>query len=428
MTRLTIDVVYEYMDEVCFKKGPPGTVGVETEWLVVDPDDPGRDVSLDCVRDLMGADGSFPGGSRLTFEPGGQLELSSQPRPGPTAACDSMHADLVHTRQRLAAGGLALAGNGIDPHREPLLQETAERYNCMFAYFGTKGLPMMCSTASVQVCLDVGVDQADALRRWQLAHELGPMLVAAFANSPIYRGVRTGLRSTRQAMWAGLDPGRTHPVRVDGAAGAGAGPGTGTDAAMAAEDPAAAWTRYALDAPLMLMRDEQGGWTANPGITFREWLAKGEPTMEDLTYHLSTLFPPVRPRGWLELRMIDALRDSYWPVPVAVAAALLDDPEAADAARAAVAPCAERWTEACRDALTDPALARAARSCFAAAHAALLRQDAAPLARLVADYAERYVERGRCPADDVTDRLDHPATPVRPPDPIEEELSWLSRN
>jgi glutamate--cysteine ligase len=418
VTRLTIDAVYEYMDEVCFKKGPPGTVGVETEWLVVDPGDHAMDVSLDRVRELMGADGSFPGGSRLTFEPGGQLELSSQPRPDAAAACRSMQADLVHTRRQLAAGGLALAGNGIDPHRAPLLQETAERYNCMFAYFGTKGLPMMCSTASVQVCLDVGADQADAIRRWQLAHALGPMLVAAFANSPIYRGVRTGLRSTRQALWADLDPGRTHPVRADGVTGG----------AMTAEDPAAAWTRYALDAPLMLMRDERGGWSANPGITFREWLDKGEPTMEDLTYHLSTLFPPVRPRGWLELRMIDALPDSYWTVPVAVAAALLDDPVAADAARSAVAPCAERWTEACRDALTDPALGRAAKICFAAAHAALLRQGATPLARLVADYAERYVERGRCPADDVADRLDGQAQPVRPPDPIEEELSWLSRN
>jgi glutamate--cysteine ligase len=177
------------------------------------------------------------------------------------------------------------------------------------------------------------------------------------------------------------------------------------------------------------MRDGRGGWIANPGLTFREWIDKGEPTLEDLSYHLSTLFPPVRPRGWLELRMIDALPDPYWPVPVAVAAALLDDAAAAEVARAAVAPCAGRWAEASRDALTDPALARAARTCFAAAHAALLRWDATPLARLVADYAERYVERGRCPADDVAaDPAGPPGRPVRLPEPIEEELSWLSPN
>jgi glutamate--cysteine ligase len=429
VTRLTIDAVYEYMDGVCFKKGPPGAVGVETEWLVVDPGNPAAHIPLQRVRDLMSAAGAFPAGSRLTFEPGGQLELSSRPMPGPEAACRSMHADLAHARTRLAAGGLALAGMGIDPHRGPLLEETAERYTCMFAYFGTKGLPMMCSTASVQVCLDIGVDQADARFRWRLAHALGPMFVAVFANSPVQQGRRTGLRSTRQALWTNLDPGRTFPVPAP------------DDEDRGADDPAAAWARYALDAPLMLMRDGRGGWTAKPGLTFREWLDKGEPTMEDLSYHLSTLFPPVRPRGWLELRMIDALPDPYWPVPVAVAAALLDDPVAAEVACAAVAPCADRWAEACRDALTDPALARAAKSCFAAAHAALSRQGATPLAGLVADYAERYVERGRCPADDVVDPLGPPVGPPVEPDqmphPIEEqeqeqeqeeELSWLSRS
>jgi glutamate--cysteine ligase len=224
------------------------------------------------------------------------------------------------------------------------------------------------------------------------------VLVAAFANSPLQLGRRTGLRSTRQAIWAGLDPGRTLPV-LNGTA-----------------DPAAAWAEYALDARVMLRRDPRGGWIADPGVTFREWLAQGEPTVDDLNYHLSTLFPPVRPRGWLELRMIDALPEPYWPVPVAVAAALLDDPVAADVARAATEPVAERWAEAARNALTDPALALAARTCFAAAHAALLRQGAADLARLVADYADRYVERGRCPADDVID------PPTRIPAPTEVSL------
>lgn len=411
MTRLTMDAVYEYMDGVCFKKGPPGTVGVETEWFVVDQDDPAAPVSLDRVRAMMAAGGPFPAGSRLTFEPGGQLELSSLPRPGPAAACRSMRADLDHTRRQLSGGGLALAGTGVDPHREPRLQETAERYKCMFAYFGAKGLDMMCTTASVQVCLDVGADRADAALRWRLAHDLGPMLVAAFANSPVQQGRRTGLRSTRQAIWARLDPGRTLPVRPD-------------PAGAFLDDPAAAWAAYALDARLMLMPDGRGGWIPNPGLTFREWLDKGEPTEDDLNYHLSTLFPPVRPRGWLELRMIDALPEPYWPVPVGVTAALFDDPAAATVARAAAAPCAGRWAAATRDALADPVLARAAKTCFAAAHAALLRQGAARLARLVADYAERYVERGRCPADDVIDPID----PAPIPDPIEEELSWLSRN
>src|SRR5690606_15564989 len=127
-----------------------------------------------------------------------------------------------------------LAGHGIDPVRGPLLQTDQPRYACMCRYFlaggfGDAGLTMMCSTASIQVNLDIGADHADALRRWRLAHALGPVLTAAFANSPVRAGRRTGLRSTRQALWAALDPCRTLPVLRDGADG----------------DPAEAWTRYA---------------------------------------------------------------------------------------------------------------------------------------------------------------------------------------
>jgi glutamate--cysteine ligase len=229
----------------------------------------------------------------------------------------------------------------------------------------------MCATASLQVCVDIGADEKDAVRRWRLANALGPVLVAAFANSPGASG-----RSSRQFIWATLDPGRTAPVR--------------------GEDPVTAWVDYALDARVMLLRD---GWVADPGMTFREWLATGTPSVDDLAYHLSTLFPPVRPQGWLELRMIDALPEPYWPVPIAVAAALIDDPLAADAAAEAAEPVAGRWREAARDALTDAPLARAARRCFTAALDALPRIGAAYLAPLVADYAERYVECGRCPAD-----------------------------
>jgi glutamate--cysteine ligase len=409
MSGLTVDAVYEYMDGVCFKTGPPGKVGVETEWLVVDPEEPAGHVPVDRVRALMAAAGPPPAGSRLTFEPGGQLELSSPPLPGPAAACAAMRADLRHAQRHLGTGGVTLSGWGVDPRRPPRLQETADRYRCMFAYFGVAGLAMMCTTASVQVCLDVGADRADAERRWRLAHAIGPMLVAAFANSPLQTGRPTGLRSTRQAIWAGLDPGRTRPVPHDRL------------------DPAAAWAGYALDARVMLRRDPRDGWTADPGMTFRDWLARGEPagpTVEDLGYHLSTLFPPVRPRGWLELRMIDALPEPYWQVPVAVAAALLDDPAAADIAAAAAEPCAGRWAEAARDALTDPLLRRAAGTCFAAAHAALLRRGEADLGGLVADYAQRYVERGRCPADDVLDPLTRVPAPA--PHSIRKDLSWLS--
>jgi glutamate--cysteine ligase len=396
---LTLDDVYQHSYGVCFKTGPPGIVGAETEWLVVDPRRPHAHVALDRLRDLMDASGPLPAGSLITYEPGGQLELSSAPQSGLVALHQALSLDLAFVRKAL--GDLVLVGHGVDPVRAPLMQTDDQRYRCMRTYFDTHskegGLPMMCTTASVQVCLDIGVDSADAVRRWRLAHSLGPILIAAFANSPLQSGLRTGLKSTRQAIWNALDPGRT--------------------TAPTGADPAEAWARYALDAKVMMRRTSNGGWQADPGTTFREWVATGEPTEEDLDYHLSTLFPPVRPRGWYELRMIDALPEPYWPVPVAVVTALLDDPVASRLAEEAAEPVAGRWREAARDALADRELARAAQECFGAARAALPRLGAESLLPVVDDYYSRYIERGRCPADDLT------LTSVAAA-PVEEDLSW----
>jgi glutamate--cysteine ligase len=132
--------------------------------------------------------------------------------------------------------------------------------------------------------------------------------------------------------------------------------------------------------------------------------ALGWPTLDDLAYHTTTLFPPVRPRGWLELRMIDALPEEWWPVAVAITVALLDDPAAAACATAATAPVRDRWATASRYALHDPALADAARWCFDAALGALERNGAdATTIEAADDYAARFVHRGRCPADDLLD-------------------------
>lgn len=388
MPALTVDDVYEHVSGVCFKTGPPGRVGAETEWFVVDRNAPARHVPLARLRALMDTAGPLPAGSRITYEPGGQLELSSLPQPGVAAAHAAVARDVAHVAAHLARDGLGLEGRGTDP-RPPLLQADGGRYRCMRAYFGEAGLAMMCRTASLQVCLDVGADEKDAARRWRLAHALGPVLVAAFANSPGVRG-----RSTRRFIWETLDPRRTAPPE-DG-------------------DPVETWATYALDAEVMLIRD---GWVAAPGMTFREWLATGRPDREDLVYHLSTLFPPVRPQGWLEFRMIDALPEPYWPVPIGVVTALLDDPLAADAAAEAAEPVRDRWRAAARDALADPALARAARRCFEAARDALPRLGADALAGLVDAYAARFVERGRCPADEAPGLPTGRAAPCPPASP-----------
>jgi glutamate--cysteine ligase len=257
----------------------------------------------------------------------------------------------------------------------------------MEAYFegdGGAGLSMMCATASIQVNLDLG-DPADVARRWRMAHALGPVLVAAFANSPLAAGVPTGARSSRQQVWAVLDRTRSAP-------------------ALSGLPPADAWARYALAARVMLVRAGAADYRpVRDDLTFAAWMAEGHelgyPTDADFAYHLTTLFPPVRPKGWLELRMIDALPGPWWQVALAVTTALLDDPEALDTAERTCRPVVDCWSEAAAHGLSHPGLASAARTCFAAALDALPRLGVDP--GPAAAFADRYVERGRCPADDV---------------------------
>ncbi len=419
---------------ICFKTGPPGQVGVELEWLVRDRRDPALPVEADRItRAVAGlsngnARAVLPGGGLLTTEPGGQLEVSSAPATSLGGCVTAAGEDLAALRNAVYAAGLQLSGDGLDPIRPPRRILDLPRYAAMEEFFdrrGPWGRVMMCNTASVQVCLDAGDENGGTTgyrSRWRLLHAVGPVLVAAFANSPLRRGRPSGWRSTRQAVWSRLDPGRTRSPACAEPPGIPGRPGSGSSGPHAANglDPRDAWTAYALDAELMcIRRDGPSAWTAPPGLTFRDWLrGAGErrPTTDDLTYHLSTLFPPVRPRGHLELRMIDAQPADGWIVPTAVAAALLGDPKAADAAMAAAEPLwdqsgsaavpnqgrdASPWLRAARYGPADAGIDRASRACFEAADAALGRASApAAVRRAVAGFAERYVLRGRCPADD----------------------------
>ena len=423
---LSEDAAEEHVHGICFKTGPPGVVGVELEWLVYDGDDAASPVDHQRITTALAglqAPGALPGQGRLTIEPGGQVEISSAPAAAVASCVTSAGRDLALVRGAVQAAGLSLVGWGMDPHRLPARILDLPRYAAMEEFFdrgGPWGRVMMCSTASVQVCVDAGLEgggPASYRQRWRLLHALGPVLAATFANSPLRAGRRTGWKSTRQAVWGRLDPGRTRaPAGAEPPACSGPGPGPPADA-----DPRSAWASYALDAQLMcIRRDESPCWTAPAGLTFRDWLrgaAERPPTRDDLTYHLSTLFPPVRPQGHLELRVIDAQPGEGWIVPTAVVSALLDDPIAAQAAMAAAEPVwqhpgrwpdagpadglAGPWLWAARRGLEDPGLARASRACFEAADAALLRAGAPPgIRRQVTDFAEDYVLRGRCPADD----------------------------
>jgi glutamate--cysteine ligase len=415
---LTETAAESYISGICFKTGPPGRLGVELEWLVHDAHDTARQVTPQRVGAALAGLGTLPAAGLITTEPGGQLELSSQPAASILDCVTATRRDLARLRGAMADAGLRLTGHGLDPFRAPCRVLDWPRYAAMEEFFdrtGPWGRIMMCSTASVQVCVDAGEDgghEQGFAWRWRLVHALGPVLVAAFANSPLSGGRPSGWRSTRQAVWSRLDPSRT--------------------TAPAGGDPRQAWTAYVLDAAVLcVQRPSPHGWYAPDGMSFRDWLrGAGErpATLADLTYHLTTLFPPVRPRGHLELRMIDAQPGDGWIVPLAVVSALLEDAKAADEAMAALAPLyparrgadprwelagglgdrlrpgEDPWLRAARHGPTDPALGTASRACFEAADAALGRLGApASVRTVVGDFTERYVLRDRAPADDQLD-------------------------
>jgi glutamate--cysteine ligase len=118
---------------------------------------------------------------------------------------------------------------------------------------------------------------------------------------------------------------------------------------------------------VICVRGPGHSWAAPSGLTFAGWIAAPgragrEPTFDDLDYHLSTLFPPVRPKGYFEIRYLDAQPGSTWVTPVALLAALMARPSTVDQVLGVTEAAQGRWLEAARDGLADPLLAQAAHS------------------------------------------------------------------
>ncbi len=203
-------------------------------------------------------------GCRISYEPGGQIEISSPVCISPNELIDFLDDVVGLLRQVAASFGIALLSVGIDPYntieRVPV-QLHASRYEVMARHFnsiGTSGIRMMRQTASLQINLELG---AQPFERWRLLNALAPYLTAAFANSRIYAGNDTGHASQRALLWQDLDSSRT---------------GLPYDARF----PIDAYATFAERAARILRADAD---------------------------HLTTLFPEVRPRGYFELRSIDSM-------------------------------------------------------------------------------------------------------------------------
>jgi len=358
---LTADEARRFIAERCLQTSAERAIGLELEFLSFS----GERITRPSA-DALGRIASSPlaTGGRVTCEPGGQLEVSSPPRPTVGDAISVARADAEELRTRADAEGIDVIAVGADRWREPERVIDSCRYRTMEAHFdafGPAGRLMMCNTAALQINIDGDLDT------WRAANAIGPAMVAAFANSPDDSGVR----STRMTTWLALDPQRAAVVEgplPDG------------------------WVRFALAAPVLVARAGDDCIPLPTAIPLAQWIAEGSPigypTLDDVAYHLTMLFPPVRPRGWLEIRYLDALPSPWWEVAVRTVTSLVALP-LRDVMRA-VGDTSLLWHEAARDALDDVRLAAAADRCFALALAH------APDAG-VADYAERYVAR-RMPA------------------------------
>jgi glutamate--cysteine ligase len=344
---------------VCFKHGPPQLHGVELEWTVHHADDSRQPLDASDLSKALGVHSPptlVPGspqlplgrGSLVTVEPGGQVEISGRPSASLPRLIEDVAADAGELTALLATADLVPGEYGMDAFRPPHRILAVPRYAAMeraFEQLGPHGPRMMCSTAGLQVCLDAGQPDQTATR-WRALHTLGPTLIALFANSRRRAGADTGWASARTEATFGTCAPFTQPPELDG-------------------DPAAAWARTAMEAPVLCFRRGGKSWDAPPGLTFGAW-ADGElpddrPTYDDLEYHLSTLFPPIRPRGYLEVRYLDAQAGDGWIAPTLLLAALMSDPVLVDRALEAAEPAAGRWFPAAREGLADALVLRSAR-------------------------------------------------------------------
>ncbi len=397
---LTVDAAYNRSRRAALADTSVGPVGLEIEMHPLNLHAVAESVTWPQVEEMTGELRRIGLRSAITVEPGGQVELSCPPAPDIVTAVRGLEAEAADVRAVIADRGFGVAYAGADPLRPSLRINPRPRYRAMEQHFRATGMAgagavMMNSTAALQVNLEAGPEQHWG-ERVAHAYRIGPTMLAIAANSPWLSGQPTGWKSARQRAWAALDARACGPVPGCSARPAGA----------SAVDPADAWARYAMHAPVAFIRCGHGVQAVGVAVPFEDWargsvrLGNRAPTAADLDTHLTTLFPPVRLRGYLELRYLDVTSPCWWPAIAAVVTTLMDDPVAADAAAEATEETAALWTEAARDGLDNARLASSAVRCLAVA----ARRAPAEFGAVIADLAD-LVESGRCPGDVLAERI-----------------------
>jgi glutamate--cysteine ligase len=238
-------------------------------------------------------------GGSITLEPGGQFELSGAPLRTIHETCNEVNTHLAQVREAGDALGIGMLGLGFSP--KWTMAETPRmpkgRYAIMTAYMpkvGRLGLDMMYRSCTVQVNLDFS-DEADMVKKLRVSLALQPVATALFANSPFTEGKPNGFLSYRSEIWRDTDNARAGILPF------------AFEEGMGFER----YVDYALDVPMYFVARE-GRYIDVSGASFRDFLAgrleklPGErATIEDWSDHLTTLFPEVRLKKFLEMRGAD---------------------------------------------------------------------------------------------------------------------------
>lgn len=283
------------------------------------------------------------GGGAITLEPGGQFELSGAQVETVHQTAGEIRGHFAQLREVAQPLGLSFLGTGMTPdwRRADMPKMPKGRYDIMTAYMpkvGTLGLDMMYRTCTVQTNLDFS-SEADMVKKLRVSLALQPVATALFANSPFTEGKPNGFLSFRSEIWRATDNDRTGmlPWAFE--------PGMGFER----------WVDYALDVPMYFVKHGDH-YVDVSGQSFRDLLVGKLPSMpgvratiSDWANHLSSIFPEVRLKRYLEMRGADS-----GPLPNLLAlpalwVGLLYDDVALDAAWDMV----KDWTAAERQSLRD---------------------------------------------------------------------------
>lgn len=237
------------------------------------------------------------GSTRITLEPGGQIELSGSPHPNLHNLAEEFKNYWKQINTISKPMGIAFLGMGMQPvsKLEEIDWVPKGRYRIMSRYLKTKGSLshyMMKLTATVQAAVDFA-DELDAMNKLKLAFGLSPLVTAMFANSPLYGSQPNGFITMRSYIWQDTDPDRCGQIQE----------------IFSTPDPGFQhYINYALRVPTLFIQRNHT-WIEMDGIPFGDYIKSGykgyQATLEDWELHLSTIFTDARLKTYIELRSAD---------------------------------------------------------------------------------------------------------------------------